>query len=159
MLYSTLVCSTCAHFSSSLFSLRRCCLCFFVFSFKYLLFICAYTIILTYQIFIIFSQLFDICTVHWPLYLIIFFFHSTLILLVLFLSFLLNIYMCIYSYTDTAHSYKCANNNVVQCFGLFNPCALFIMPFLFFLCRCCLCFFVFSFKYLLFICAYTVTPT
>ena len=35
-----------------------------------------------------------------------FFLHSTPFLLVLFSSFLLNIYMCIHSYTDTKHSYN-----------------------------------------------------
>ena len=35
-----------------------------------------------------------------------FFLHSTPFLLVLFSYFLLNIYMCIHSYTDTKHSYN-----------------------------------------------------
>ena len=78
-----------------------------------------------------FHNYLTICTVHRPLFLFSFF-HRMLVLLVLFLSFLLNIYMCIYSYIDTTHSYKCANRNVVQCFGLFNLCALFIMLFFFF---------------------------
>ena len=34
------------------------------------------------------------------------FFHSTMVMLVLFLSFLLNIYICMHSYTDTTHSYN-----------------------------------------------------
>ena len=42
-----------------------------------------------------------ICTIYWP-----FFSHSTPVLLVLFLSFLLNIYICIHSYTNTTHSYN-----------------------------------------------------
>ena len=110
------------------------------------------------------TNFYNIFTIIWQsalfigLFFLLFFFYCTPILLVLFFTFLLNIYMCIYSYTDTTHSYKhkCTNSNVVQCFGLFNPCALFISPFCFFR-RCCLCFFVFFFKYLLFICAYIVT--
>ena len=49
-----------------------------------------------------FPNYLTICTVHQPF----FFLHSMLVLLVLFQSFLLNIYMCIHSYTDTTHSYN-----------------------------------------------------
>ena len=55
---------------------------------------------------------YNIFTIIWQsalfigLFFLLFFFYSTPILLVLFLSFLLNIYMCIYSYTNTTHSYN-----------------------------------------------------
>ena len=47
-----------------------------------------------------FHNYLTIYTVHWPLFFFSFF------LLVLFLSFILNIYICIHSYTDTTHSYN-----------------------------------------------------
>ena len=53
-----------------------------------------------------FHNYLTICNVHRPLFFFFSFFHCMLILLVLFLSFLLNIYMCIHSYTDTTHSYN-----------------------------------------------------
>ena len=44
------------------------------------------------------------------LFFFFFFPHNTPILFVLFLSFLLNIYMCIYNYTDTTHFYNIFHN-------------------------------------------------
>ena len=90
------------------FSLHQCWLCFLSFPLNmYYLYVHIHFHRLS-KFLQYFHNYLTIGTVHWPLFSFFLFFfpHNTPVLLVLFLSFLLNIYMCIYNYTDTTHFYN-----------------------------------------------------